>query len=324
MVPARIGYGQTPVTGVCFNRRYRRTDGLVECNPGAGRDDLVGPAGPVDPLVTGLLVEDRRGTTIGFWSNLAVHYVGTGSQHSISSDYFGAVGERLRRLVGGDVSVQLTNGCSGDINNVDLHGGVPEAGMARAELAATAVAGAVAAGTMMAPRHTSAPLSAGIVGVEVDRMAVTERDRAIARAFLAGERQDTPYSFVVGAPIQPGARRYFAEMLPVLAELPERATVPVQVIMVGELCVVGLPGEIFVEHGLVIKDRSRSPVTAVVGLAGDHIGYVPTLRATAEGGYETWRNAVSWTAPGTGERLVDAAVDLITELTKIRSTASTG
>src|SRR5699024_5793886 len=77
--PARIGIGQAPVTGVCFNRRYRRTDGLVEFNPGRGRDDLVGPAGPVDPTVTGLLVEERDGTPLAFWSNLSLHYVNAGA-----------------------------------------------------------------------------------------------------------------------------------------------------------------------------------------------------------------------------------------------------
>ncbi|MGD7705164.1 hypothetical protein [Microlunatus sp. Y2014] len=306
--PARIGFGQAPVNGVCFNRRFRRTDGMVEFNPGTGRDDIVEPAGPIDPTVTGLIVEDRDGTPIAFWANLSLHYVNADRDTSISNDYFGAFGDRIAQLLGRPVRAQLTNGCSGDINNVDLSRAVPEQNVARAELVATAVAGAAAAGSMMARRHTDVPVSSKLIMVELERALVTAEDLQIAADALADRRDDVPFSYVKGMPIPPKQVKHYAARLQEMAELPESAAVPVMIMAIGDLCIVGLPGEIFVEHGLAIRDGSRHPITAVVGLANDHIGYVPTERACAEGAYETWRGPVSWTAPGSGERLVAAAL----------------
>ncbi len=311
LVPARIAYGQTPVEGVCFNRRYLRTDGIVQMNPGP-RDDLVGPAGPTDPTVTGLLVEHRDGRPLAMWGNLSLHYVAAETNLSISSDYFGAFTHATRRLVGGQPHVQLTNGCSGDINNVDITAGVPERGVARTELVAAAVAGAAAAGTVMSARHESVALSAKLTRVELDRIAVTDEDRAIAEAVLAGERTDAPFSYVTGMPIPENLTgRYAKRLLTQIDSLPEQASAPVQVLTIGDLCLVALPGEIFVELGLAIREGSRYPMTAMIGLANDHIGYVPTAKAWTEGGYETWRTGVSWTAPGAGERLVDAALGIM-------------
>ena len=78
-----------------------------------------------------------------------------------------------------------------------------------------------------------------------------------------------------------------------------------------EVALVGLPGEVFVELGLAIKKASPFPTTMVVELSQDCPDYVPTRKAFAEGSYET---VCSWIAPGGGEMLVAAAVELLKEL----------
>ena len=60
----------------------------------------------------------------------------------------------------------------------------------------------------------------------------------------------------------------------------------------AEWGLVGLPGEIFEEIGLQIRQRSPFTHTAVVELALDSPGYFPTDAARDEGGYEpTWSTA---------------------------------
>jgi len=78
-----------------------------------------------------------------------------------------------------------------------------------------------------------------------------------------------------------------------------------------ETAVVGLPGEVFVELGLAIKQASPFPVTMIVELSNDNPHYVPTQKAFAEGSYETVNSIVQ---SGGGEMLVDAAVKLLKEL----------
>jgi len=75
--------------------------------------------------------------------------------------------------------------------------------------------------------------------------------------------------------------------------------------------VVGLPGEVFVDLGLAIKQASPFATTLVIELCQDAPGYIPTRKAFAEGSYETVNSRV---APGGGERMADAAIELLAQL----------
>jgi hypothetical protein len=77
------------------------------------------------------------------------------------------------------------------------------------------------------------------------------------------------------------------------------------------VAVVGLPGEVFVDLGLAIKRASPFAHTFVVELSNDDPHYVPTIKAFAEGSYETVNSLV---APGGGEMMVEAAVSMLREL----------
>ncbi len=88
--------------------------------------------------------------------------------------------------------------------------------------------------------------------------------------------------------------------------------VEVQVIALGsELAWVALPGEIFTELGLAIKQDSPFRRTIIAELADGSIGYIPARRAYAQGNYEV---VSARCAEGSGERLVDAANRLLKEL----------
>ena len=75
--------------------------------------------------------------------------------------------------------------------------------------------------------------------------------------------------------------------------------------------VVAVPGQMFVELGLEIKRRSPFPVTLVYNLTDDVVGYIPTRKAHEEGSYEVINSRIT---PGTGEKMVDAAVTLLKKL----------
>ena len=86
-----------------------------------------------------------------------------------------------------------------------------------------------------------------------------------------------------------------------------------------EVAVVGLPGEVFVDLGLAIKEASPFPVTLVVELCQDAPGYIPTKKAFAEGSYETVNSRI---APGGGEMMADAAAQLLRELVPVQQGGS--
>jgi neutral ceramidase len=92
-----------------------------------------------------------------------------------------------------------------------------------------------------------------------------------------------------------------------LAQRNEPYLAEIQVLRIGDVAIVGLPGEFFVEFGLAIKQQSPARATFVAGLANGSLGYVPTVAAFAEGGYEptTWH--YSKLAPDAGPICVAAA-----------------
>lgn len=314
--PAQLAYGTQDVHGVCFNRRYVRDDGIVETNPGLGRTDILGPAGPTDPAVTALLVERPNGQPIALWANLSLHYVGTSDREAISADYYGAFSELAKRWLGTEVIALLTNGASGDINNNDLERKVAITGTGRQELVARAVAGAAIAATAMAPRVHTGTIQIRTLPFLASTYPVTTNDLQVAREILTHPDTSPTFSFVRGQPIPSSLATQIARGIESFRSRPRQQATELALIQIADLCIVSMPGEIFVEHGLRIKALSPFPLTAVVGLSNDYIGYLPTRDAFQRGGYETWRNDLSWTDIGTGEAMVDLIAQEFASVTR--------
>jgi neutral ceramidase len=87
-----------------------------------------------------------------------------------------------------------------------------------------------------------------------------------------------------------------------------------QVMVIGDVAIVGVSGEPFNDLGLEIKRRSPFRYTYVVSLANDHIGYIPDKKGFELGGYQLWSGWISFVSKGTGEAIVDRATQILSEL----------
>jgi neutral ceramidase len=105
----------------------------------------------------------------------------------------------------------------------------------------------------------------------------------------------------------------FDPMLTHVAEMPEIMPVPINALRIGPFAVASNPGELFVEHGLNIKQRSPFPHTVVAELTNDLIMYQPTRQAFAQQGYETLVGANRISVDGI-EQIVDTAGELLQQL----------
>jgi hypothetical protein len=94
-----------------------------------------------------------------------------------------------------------------------------------------------------------------------------------------------------------------------LVERPE-----VIAITLGNVALVGYPGEMFAEFGLATKGRSPFTLTAVCGLTNGWYGYIPTADAFERGGFETRLASSSRLEIGAGDKLVSVVVDLLTSV----------
>ena len=86
----------------------------------------------------------------------------------------------------------------------------------------------------------------------------------------------------------------------------------IQILKLGDIYILGLPGEILVELGLEIKKRVGLENLFVVSLSNDAIGYVCHDRAYEEGGYEP--GSATNLAKGSGEIMIKEALDLISQI----------
>ncbi|MBL7189302.1 MAG: neutral/alkaline non-lysosomal ceramidase N-terminal domain-containing protein [Phycisphaerae bacterium] len=89
-------------------------------------------------------------------------------------------------------------------------------------------------------------------------------------------------------------------------------TTEFQILRLGDVYILGLPGEVLVEIGLEIKQRAGVEKLLVIALANDPIGYVCPGKAYDEGGYESGTGTNL--AKGAGEIMVEQALDLISRI----------
>jgi hypothetical protein len=309
--PAQVGWGSAVEDRLVFNRRYRMKDGTVQTNPGLNNPDVVEPAGPTDPEVAVMVLRDQCERTIGALGNYALHYVGIPDDHTaLSADYFGYFSTMLQRLRGEQFVAALANGAAGDINNWNVIGG-PRYTNDRYQHVERAGA-MVAANAFWAWNEAEFTDDVRIAGalkelVLQPRPPATEEDLA--------QTAEIEQRLEEGKPVLMGERSFARRVRRFEEEPPKARTTVVQALRIGDLAIVGAPGEFFVELGLEIKRRSPFAQTMVIELANDSLGYIPTMRAFEEGAYEP--NSSSY-APGFGEEIVETAVGLLAELSESR------
>lgn len=305
--PVRAAVARGRCENLTFNRRYILRDGSVGWNPGKLNPEIVRPAGPSDPEVGVVLVEAPEATgpaqTLATLVHFAMHTDTTGANR-YSADWPGALSRLLAGYHGPGHQTLVSLGACGNLNHLDFAWRWPQSGVAEQHRIATLLGAAVFQAYKQLQPLPPGPLRARSLHLALDLSPVSAAELAEAQRVLAAGADDRGGRFRELV----RARR----ALDVAARGGRPLAAEVQVIAWGrELAWVGLPGEIFTELGLAIKQRSPFPHTFIVTLANHNLGYVPDRRSYLEGHYEP---ESARCAAGSGERLVEAAVELLTAL----------
>ncbi len=313
--PAAVGAAAHPLPEEVFNRRWYLKPGKmplnpfgemdqVKMNPGTSPDVLDRPAGPTDPDVTVLSVRDAKsGKPLALLANYSLHYVGGTPKGKVSADYFGEFAHLmpLRLEAGEEFVAMMSNGTSGDINNIPFLVDRPRREpFEQIRIVAQKAVDAAYQAHAGIPSHRS-DARLGMVQREVTlRMRRPTAEQIEWAKGVLAVKDETEKAKL------PRLADSYARRALSLAEGPETVSVPLQALRIGDLAVCAIPFEVFAEIGLELKRRSPLPRTMVIGLANTSYGYLPTPEQHKLGGYETWL--------GTNRVQLDASVILTDHL----------
>ena len=296
MDDVKIGAVKGDIPEIVFNRRPTRADGSVQTTFSLPLDVTTtrkikrspdgsvsvsftypteGPAltfGPVDPEAWVLRVENAEGQIIGSMVNFACHAV----SGSAFADWF----------------YSISADYPGETMRVveQLEGGVC--------LFTSGTAGDIV--PLRRGRKPRYEIGRALAGEAIRRLQFVQTSGDIDMAAMTREvklpiRQDLSPDSIIAAD---------KDKTHLVTEI--------QVIRLGDVYILGLPGEVLVEVGLDIKKLAGLLNLIITTVSNDTIGYVCHSQAYEQGGYE----AVSGTnlAKGGAELIVNHALDLLAQV----------
>ncbi len=301
--PAKLSFGSGHEDSISFNRRYFMNDGTVGWNPGKLNPKIIKPAGPIDPSVSVLYAETVNGKAISTYINFALHLDNV-SGTEVSADLPFALSNILGNLKGSQMITSFSQGCSGNINHVNVKNNTPQSGHFEAERLGTVLAGEVIKTYTRLSALDINKISVQSEMIDLPLAPISKDELPWAREIAA------KYGKLDAAPFLDFVKAF--KLLEIHARDGKPIEAEIQVFALSDKCaIVSLPAEVFTEIGMYIKSRSPYPFTIITELANGAIGYVPDRKAYAEGNYEVITTKV---AAGAGELLAENVLRMLNQL----------
>lgn len=294
--PARVGWGRFDEPDEVFNRRwflkpdveipnpFGGTD-KVRMNPGGMRDKLLKPAGPTDPEVVFLSVQSVEGRPIALLANYSLHYVGGGNSRHVTADYFGMFARKVEHKLGASQTqppfvAMMSNGTSGNINNND-YSSVRERRQPYEQMnrVAEKLAVKLAKAHETVEFRSDLPIDIRHIELPMKTRKVTPKQIEYAQAILKKTEDAERYHRL---------ERFYASRVLHYKDSPAVVPARLQAMRIGDLGIVSIPLEVFVETGLMIKADTPFAKTFTISHANGSLGYLPTPEHHKLGGYESW------------------------------------
>jgi neutral ceramidase len=271
--------------------------------------------GYIDESVGILLFQTEDSEISDILINYACHPVTVQVQPLVSADYPGVATKLVEKVVDGCRNCLFLQGSAGDINpmrddtrdfrDVDLYGNI---------------LGGEVIKTVAQMRAPDYPIMPSLVGVSSRRIMLPSRNlpdstpyreafvSALNEAQKAETEEERDKHLRVAGYNRETLKRIERGDAPIPAEI--------QVFRIGDVAIVGIPGEFFVGLGLQIKRESTAPYTIISETTNGWLGYIPTVGTDTEGGYEIHPGPWSMTNEDGGQMVVQTAIELINELWK--------
>jgi neutral ceramidase len=304
-----VSLAQTVVPDLAFNRRIILHDGSARLNLEKIDESQIAEKGSVDPTASMLLFS--RGAEIsGAITNFTLHATVLNEDNLLfTRDWPGYLVDSLEASLPGKPVVLFFNGAFGNINQIETPG-IWISTFREAERIGKTIGGKLAGAIESRSRLQDASMTVQHAWVTIPRRKARseieiERDIARGQAQLAGRegRVDAGVSNLEKELIFLSEER-------TLGRAPSLEQIEIQHITLGEVEIIGLPGEIFVEYGLGLKRTSPKRHCLIFGNVNGSVGYVPLMESFEEGAYETRLSQGSRLAPEAGKLIVQTVESL--------------
>ena len=321
--PAEVGYGVGSVADrVAYIRRYKMKDGSTMTCPPVDDPGIDHPIGEIDKRVNVVRI-DRDGADSIVLVNYGVH-ADTVNGELISPDWPGWMRKTVEKALDGTKCVFIT-GAQGDVGSTNVHpkdgdmndteisfdNEMKSPGMAR-------FIGRAMAGTVLQVYDKVKYIDINNVDVfhktiRVPANVPKAEDLPLARKYHelheAGRDDEIPYTAMELTTVVAEAARMCS-----LANGPEFFELGLTGIRIGEVAMVGIPGEPFTGISMEIKKTEGWGLIMVCELVNGHNGYFPLKSAYDEGGYEARSSKFK---SGVGETIIDGAKELLKEMKEV-------
>ena len=317
--PAKMGWGIGHAPNVSFIRRYLMKDGSVRTNPGIDHPDIAEPIGQIDDQVSILRFDQTSGNSL-----VLVHFAnhpdvvgGT----KLSADWPGFLRRTVEKTLD-NTRCLFFNGAQGDVNHVNVH---PRGGylndmfldfddVLRGYKHAQYIGRVVTAGVLQAfdkvqyvdvskLKYLQRMIHVPANLPSQDQMAEAHR---INDLHNAGKDSELPYEGMMLTTVVARAARMVR-----LEHGPEAFEMPLSIIAIGDVAMVGIPGEPFSGVGWALKATEGWNLVLPTCNTNAKEGYFPMMDAYEQGGYEAGSSNFK---AGVAELLIDEAQQMLREL----------
>lgn len=291
---------------ISFVRRYRMKDGSCKTNPKPCNNDILHPLGNADNTVRLVKIE-REGAKDIALVGFATHPDVIGGT-KFSADWPGWV-RRLTEQALPDVSCILVNGCQGDTNHFDPNKPRFAKDDYEGKYAHSRKMGQLITDVVTELWNKTEETEVLPISADVKMISIPSNTKGVERV---EECKKLLELYQQGLPLPenldliPGEFRRIARM----ENLQVLQKIPVSMVAFGKIVLIGYGGEPFTEYADVLREAEPDLFILTACNGNGAQGYLPSIDAFEEGGYEARTTNFTEITPPT---LQGVAKDMIRE-----------
>jgi neutral ceramidase len=307
--PVLISYAARPDGRVAFNRRYVMRDGSSTMF-GRPNEEILHIEGPADPEVGALSLKDENANSVALILHHTSHPTHGYPHRYICPDWPGMWCDLVEPGLSGGMPL-VVNGCCGNVHHnnaldptqVDTADRMAELLNETTQTVISELKPSVS--SRLQSMSSSIELPFRDISTEKFENAHALIDENPEPMWLDEEKTRVDWAWC-----------YAASMLDLeeMMSTQDSFEYEVQAVRIGDVAILVLTGEPFVEAQLEIKRRSPAARTYVAHMSNGYSGYIPTPQAIKGGGYETDVCFSSKLAPEALGMIVEESVKVLAEL----------